>query len=79
MHKAAPQQREIIRKAIKDGGREHIEDILAIIDKTGALEYTYQCAQQQAKQALDALKVLSDSTYKDALGDLIRFSVDRHS
>ena len=79
MHKAAPEQREIIRKAITDGGREHIDGIMAIIHKTGALEYTYQRAQQQAKQALDALKVLPDSTYKDALGDLIRFSVERHS
>ncbi|MDE2091397.1 MAG: octaprenyl diphosphate synthase, partial [Gammaproteobacteria bacterium] len=66
-------------KAITDGGREHIDGIMAIIHKTGALEYTYQRAQQQAKQAHDALKVLPDSTYKDALGDLIRFSVERHS
>ncbi len=79
MHKAAPKQREIIRKAITDGGREHIQEILTIIHKTGALEYTYQCAQQQATQALDALKLLSDSAYKDALGDLVRFSVERHS
>jgi octaprenyl-diphosphate synthase len=79
MHKAAPEQCKIIRKAIAEGGREHIDDILAIIHKTGALEYTYQCAQQQAMRAVDTLKALPNSTYKDALGELVRFSVERHS
>jgi len=79
MHKAAPVQREMIRKAIADGGREHIEEILAIIHKTGALEYTYLCAQQQAQKAVSALKVLSDSVFKTALRELVDFSVERHS
>ncbi|HVC29256.1 MAG TPA: octaprenyl diphosphate synthase [Gammaproteobacteria bacterium] len=79
MYKAAPEQRDIIRKAITEGGREHIVEILAIIRKTDALEYTYQCAQQQAKKAIEALKHLPDSSYKAALGELVEFSVERHA
>jgi octaprenyl-diphosphate synthase len=79
MHKANPEQREIIRRAITDGGREHIDGIVAIIHKTGALEYTYHCAQQQAHSAIDALKALSDSVYKTALCELVEFSLERHT
>ena len=79
MRMAAPAQREMIRKAITDGGREHIDGILDIIHKTGALEYTYQCAQQQARKAVSALKVLSDSVFKTALLELVDFSLERRS
>jgi octaprenyl-diphosphate synthase len=79
MQQAGPEQREIIRKAITDGGRKHIDGILAIIHKTGALEYTYRCAQQQAKKAIDAIKTLPESMYKAALGELVGFSLERHT
>ncbi|MGA9854744.1 MAG: octaprenyl diphosphate synthase [Gammaproteobacteria bacterium] len=79
MGKAAPQQREIIRKAIAEGGREQIEQIFTIIHKTGALDYTNRYAQQQARMAIDALKVLPDSIYKASLAELVEFSVERHA
>ncbi|HVC37075.1 MAG TPA: polyprenyl synthetase family protein [Gammaproteobacteria bacterium] len=79
MHKATPAQRQTIRGAIASGGREHIDGIISIIRNTGALEYTYNYAQQEAQQAVTALTVLSDSVFKAALKELAEFSVERRS
>jgi octaprenyl-diphosphate synthase len=79
MFKATPEQRQIIHTAIENGGREHIDEILAIIRRTGALEYTYGCAQRQAQKAIEAIKTLADSVYKTALMELVEFSLERRS
>lgn len=79
MQKSMPAQRQIIRRAIESGGREHINDILSIIQKTGSLDYTHNHAQQEAQQAVAALKALSDSVFKTALMELAEFSVERRA
>ncbi|MGH8399227.1 MAG: polyprenyl synthetase family protein [Gammaproteobacteria bacterium] len=77
MRNGTPEERQLIREAIEKGGREHIESILSIIRNTGALDYTYTCAQRERKRALTALEVLPDSVYRTALGELADFSVER--
>ncbi|MGH8306875.1 MAG: octaprenyl diphosphate synthase [Gammaproteobacteria bacterium] len=77
MRNGTPEERQLIREAIEKGGREHIESILSIIRNTGALDYTYTCAQRERKRALTALDVLPDSVYRTALRELADFSVER--
>ncbi|MGH8282643.1 MAG: polyprenyl synthetase family protein [Gammaproteobacteria bacterium] len=77
MQKGTPVERQLIREAIEKGGREHIESILSIIRNTGALDYTFACAQRERQRALTALDVLPDSVYRTALGELVDFSVER--
>jgi len=79
MRKSTPAQRQIIRRAIASGGREHIDGILAIIERTGSLDYTHDYAKQEAQQAVAALKVLSNSIFKTALMELAGFSVERRA
>ena len=72
-------ERQLIRAAIENGGREHIDHILLIIKNTGAIDYTFACAQQEREYAVTALKALPDSAYKTALHELADFSVERRS
>jgi octaprenyl-diphosphate synthase len=69
-------QQAAIREAIRRGGLAQLEPVIAAIDATGGLEYTAELARQQLEQALAALGVLPDSSYKDGLAALARFAVE---
>ena len=70
-------QRSVIRKGIKNGSLEDLPQITAAIESTGGLAYTARLARQEASLAIEALAVLPDSAYKQALRELADFSVDR--
>jgi len=67
----------IVRKAIEEGGLDYIDEVMAIIKKTGAIEYTENAAKKEAKLAIEQLAHLPSSPYKDALITLAEYSVNR--
>ena len=69
----------VIREAILEGGLGRLDRILAIIESTGALEYTAKCAQEAANRAISALANVPESEYKQALVAVAEFSVQRSS
>ncbi len=71
------EQQALIRNAIENGGLDHIDAISQIIHSTGALEYTYQQAINEANLAKQAIESLSQSEYKQALCFLADYAVDR--
>ncbi len=70
-------QRAVVRRAIEEGGSELLEAVLATIEATDALDFTRETARREADLAIEALAILPDSPYKDALARLARFSVER--
>ena len=72
-------QRDLIRKAIVEGGLGQMDEIQAIIHDTGALEYTAERARAAADAAINVLAPLDDSPFKGALAALAEFSVQRRS
>ncbi len=68
---------KIIRDAIEHGGLENIEKIKQTINATGAIAYTAEIANEEAKLAMNELQGLPSSDYLEALYTLARFSVDR--
>jgi octaprenyl-diphosphate synthase len=68
---------EIIIEAIKTGDREAFNAVYEIVQRTDAIAYTEQRADDEAQKAIDALVCLPDSEYKQALVLLARFSVQR--
>lgn len=79
MQQAGPEDKELIRIAIVDGGLDQLEKITAIIESTGALEYTARRAQEAADTAIAALSDIPDSNHKQALVAVAEFSVQRRS
>lgn len=71
-------QKQVIRHAIEHGERDRIDEIVTIIQDTGAIDYTSQAALKEAEQAKLALAILPESVYKGALISLADFSVERH-
>lgn len=71
-------QKSLIKEAIKTGnGMEHLNDILAAINETGALQYTKEQARKAESQALAALATIPESPYKEALKGLAHIAVER--
>lgn len=70
-------EKELLVNAITNASRDNLEAVLTIIEKTGSLAYTARIAREQAQLAEQALNVLPDSVYKQALLSLAQFSIER--
>ncbi|MDH5300200.1 MAG: octaprenyl diphosphate synthase [Gammaproteobacteria bacterium] len=72
------QQRTLIRNAIEQGGRDHIDAVIQAIHDTKAIDYTIKAAQQEALLATSQLDLIPPSPYKTALISLAEFAVNRN-
>lgn len=70
-------QRALIRRSIEQSSIDQLAEITAAIESTGGLAYTARLARQEAALAIEAIAVLPDSAYKQALRELADFSVER--
>lgn len=78
MHHSNPTQAKLIREAIEQGGkRDILEQVLAIMKEHQSLDYAMMRAKQEAQKAVDAIALLPESDYKQALISLAYLSVDR--
>ncbi|HRH81314.1 MAG TPA: octaprenyl diphosphate synthase [Thiobacillaceae bacterium] len=77
MRQGNAEQADAVRHAIEHGGQDQFDTILQAIQETGALDYTRQCARDEAGLAIAAAEYLPDGVYKDALLELATFAVNR--
>lgn len=70
-------QAELVRQAIRQGGLERLDEVLAIVRETGALDYTRGRAEEMAGLALAQLDALPPSEYRDSMARLAHLAVDR--
>jgi len=79
MQRGTPAERDTVKQAIESGGTGQIDSIIAIVQKTGALQATRQAAATEARRALDALQNLPQNPYSEALQVLASQLLDRRS
>lgn len=77
MSQSAPAERELIRQAIQNGDASKLQQIIAIVEATGAMEYTLQAARDAVSRALTKLDVLPPSAFRQAMQDLAEFALAR--
>ncbi len=78
MRSGNAEQAQLIRDTIEQGGNlEALDDILVIMTQYKSLDYAMQRAKEEAKKAVDAIRILPESAYKNALISLAYLSVDR--
>lgn len=70
-------QRTVIKNALKENTDPDIAQIKQVIDECNAIDYVQGRAKQFVQDAQDALIILPESTYRDALHDLAAFSIQR--
>lgn len=77
MANGSDEQRQLIRRAIRRGGLEQMDDVIRIVQACGSLDYTRQQAQTCADNAKQQLELLPDSEAKTALAALADVAVMR--
>ncbi|MEC8374044.1 MAG: octaprenyl diphosphate synthase [Pseudomonadota bacterium] len=79
-HAKNDDDKALIQEAIEQSnGLPHLSRIQDIMEETGALDYTRECAQKEVQMAIDSLNAIEDSEYKEALIALAHISVERTS
>jgi len=76
---ASESQKRVIRHAIEEGDAAHLDDILNIIQETGALGSARASAMKEAQRAADAAAQLPGNEYSAALLELAVGLMDRRS
>jgi len=79
INNGTPAQSATIRKAITEGGLDNLEEIIEMVKSSGAIEYTHEYALNEARLAADALSIIPESKYRDALEGLAKLAVERSS
>ena len=70
-------QSSLVRTALEEGGREKFEAIMLAVKSTGALQAAMKVAVDEVARAKQALSVLPNTQYRDALIELSNFAVAR--
>lgn len=70
-------QKQLISTAIKEGGLDRLDEIIAVVKQSGALEYTHQKALERIVIAQECLAVVPDSPYKDGLELIAQSAIER--
>ena len=79
MQRGNPAQCAVVKHAIEQGDVEALADIVHIVRETGAMQATREAASAEAQLALNALRVLPDSLYKEALRDVASQLLNRQT
>ncbi len=77
LQSAAPAQAAALRRAIRSGGLESLDAVVAALRDSGAVERTRERARRHAAAAHAALAALPASPWREALATLADYAVER--
>lgn len=77
MRHGAREDSDLIAEAIRTGDASQLHTIVAIVERSGAMEYTLACARAQIQSAREQLRHLPDNRYTQAMGELASFALER--
>jgi octaprenyl-diphosphate synthase len=79
MQRGTPDQKALIQQAIETGSVDQLNQVIAIVRETGALDGSRQAAMAEAQRAVDAAQHLPNGPYKDALVALASQLLERRT
>jgi len=70
-------QSRLLKECIRNGSLDQLDQVLEIIESTGAMTYTRDMAVSEAQKAISKCSVLDESPYQTALERLASFAISR--
>ena len=67
MRNGTPSERNLLVKAVETGGMNLLDDVLAIVQRTGALTTARDYASAEAQRAIDAAKALPHNAHSECM------------
>lgn len=77
MRNSNPEQSQLIRNAIEQGGLEHLNQVVEIVKSSGALDHVKKIAEAESAQCYNSIAHFPESKFKQALIALADFAVTR--
>ena len=77
MQRGTAKQRQVIESAIENGTSGMLEEVIAIVRATGALDFSRECAAHEAQRAITAARALPEGPHKSCLVELAGQLLDR--
>ncbi|MBR9909100.1 MAG: octaprenyl diphosphate synthase [Gammaproteobacteria bacterium] len=77
MREGSDAQAQVVADAIRNCAAEQLQEVVSIVQATGALTYTGKLARDQADLALAQLQALPDNRFRQAMAELAEFSISR--
>ncbi|MBP6008224.1 MAG: polyprenyl synthetase family protein [Rhodoferax sp.] len=79
MQRGSDEERQLIQSAIETGDLNQIEQVVAIVVNSGALDVARQAAASEARRAMTAAQCLPDNDYSRALVQLAAQLLERQA
>jgi octaprenyl-diphosphate synthase len=79
MQRGTPAERTLVRSAIENGSASQLENVIAIVQRTGALEISREAAAREAERAIAAARRLPASPHAAGLIQLAAQLLQRQS
>ena len=79
MQRGTSEQRDLVRSAIENGTVSRLDDVIAIVRQTGALEVSRLAATREAERAMAAARRLPAGLHTDSLIQLASQLLERQS
>ena len=79
MQRGTSSERDLIRNAVENGTISRLDDVIAIVRQTGALEFSLEAARKEAGRAIDAARRLPAGPHADSLIQLAVQLLERQS
>lgn len=79
MQRGTPEQAAIVRHAIEEGSTDRLDDVVAIVRTTGALEAARTAAFSEARRAMSAAEQLPKGNYSTSLLQLAAQLLERRA
>ena len=76
LRSAAPEQRELVARAVREGNGD-FSAVARIVSDNGSIAYSRTLAQREASEGRSAIEALPASDCRDSLLHLLAFAVDR--
>jgi len=73
------EKRNIIHKIRRESHRqEKVKEVIEYVKASGGIEYATKIMDNYYNEAIDILKDFKDSPYKESLGNLVKFTIERN-
>ena len=79
LSKAGWQEKRKIISIVKNESEKpkKVKEVIEFVKKSGGIEYAKEAMNRYYAEALDLLKELPDSTYRNSLSELVKFTIER--
>ncbi len=77
MQNSSAADSQLVKTSLEQGGLQQLDEVIRIVQSSGALEYTRSLARLEIDSALHALACLPDTIYRTALEEMAGLALNR--